>query len=134
MAIKKTSSPLSSGAEALDPLGGKDDLQRGGKVDKNFEAALAEVAGQLEQAGASDKSDSPTRSAFQQIASNANLDSSEGATSAVKESAHFLVNSRLKEEMRDSEQGKKISEDLSQYISKDPFMHRKILGILQRLK
>ena len=133
MAIKKTSSPLSSGAESLDPLGGKDEL-RGGKVDKNFEAALAEVAGQLEQTGASDKSDSPTRSAFQQIASNANLDSPEGAMSAVKESAHFLVNSRLKEDVRDSEQGKKISEDLSQYISKDPFMHRKILGILQRLK
>jgi len=134
MAIKKTGSPLSSGAESLDPLGGKDELQRGGKVDKNFEAALAEVSGQIEQAGASEKSDSPTRSAFKQIASNANLDSPEGAMSAVRESARFLVSSRLKDGMRDSEQGKKISEDLSNYISKDPFMHRKILGILQRLK
>ena len=53
---------------------------------------------------------------------------------AVRESAKFLVSSRLKEDLRDSEQGKKISEDLSGYISKDPFMHRKILGILQRLK
>lgn len=134
MAIKKTGSPLSSGAESLDPLGGKDNLQRGGKVDKNFEAALAEVAGQIEQAGASEKGDGAVRSAFQQIASNANLDSPEGAMTAVRESAHFLVSSRLKEEMRDSDQGKKISEDLSNYISKDPFMHRKILGILQRLK
>ena len=134
MAIKKTSSPLSSGAESLDPLGGKDELQRGGKVDKNFEAALAEVAGQIDQAAGSEKSDSPTRSAFQQIASNANLDSPEGAMSAVRESARFLVSSRLKDDLRDSEQGKKISDDLSSYISKDPFMHRKILGILQRLK
>jgi hypothetical protein len=133
MAIKKTSSPLSSGAESIDPLGGKD-IQRGGKIDKNFEAALAEVAGQIEQAAGTEKSDSPTRSAFQQIASNANLDSPEGAMTAVRESARFLVSSRLKDEMRDSDQGKKISEDLSHYISKDPFMHRKILGILQRLK
>ncbi len=134
MSVKKTSSPLSSGAESLDPLGGKDELQRGGKIDKNFEAALAEAAGQLEQAGANEKSDNPTRSAFQQIASNSNLDSPEDALSAVRESAQSLVNSRLKEDVRDSEQGKKISEDLSNYISKDPFMHRKILNILQRLK
>lgn len=134
MSIKKTSSPLSSGAESLDQLGGKDDLQRGGKVDKSFEAALAEVTGQIEQAGASGKSESPARSAFQEIAKNANLDSPEGAMSAVRESAQFLVSSRLKGDLKDSEQGKKISEDLSNYISKDPFMHRKILGILQRLK
>ena len=134
MAIKKTGSPLSSGAEALDPLGGKETVKQGGKVDKNFEATLAEVAGQLEQAGASEKSDSPVRSAFQQIASSANLDSPEGAMTAVRESARFLVESRLKDGVRDSEQGKKISDDLSSYISRDPFMHRKILGILQRLK
>lgn len=134
MAIKKTGSPLSSGAESLDPLGGKDKVRGGGKVDKNFETALAEAAGQIEQAGTSEKADSPTRSAFQQIASNANLNSPEGAMFAVRESARFLVSSRLKDEMRDSEQGKKISEDLSNYISKDPFMHRKILRILQGLK
>lgn len=134
MSIKKTSSPLSSGAESLDPLGGKDDVQRGGKVDKSFEAALAEVSGQIEQAAAGEQTESPTRSAFQQIAANANLDSPEGALSAVRESAQFLVSTRLKGDLKDSEQGKKISEDLSNYISKDPFMHRKILGILQRLK
>ena len=134
MSVKKTSSPLSSGAESLDPLGGKEPLRQGGKVDKNFEAALAEVAGQIEQAGGTEKSDGPVRSAFRQIASSANLDSPEGAMSAVRESARFLVESRLKDDMRDSEQGKKISEDLSNYISRDPFMHRKILGILQRLK
>jgi hypothetical protein len=134
MAIKKTGSPLSSGAESLDPLGGKEPLRGGGKVDKSFETALAEVAGQIDQAAGAEKSESPVRSAFQEIASSANLDSPEGAMSAVKESARFLVESRLKDDMRDSEQGKKISDDLSNYISRDPFMHRKILGILQRLK
>lgn len=134
MSVKKTSSPLSSGTESIDQLANNEEIKRGGKVDKNFEAALAEVAGQLDQAGAAEQSNSPTRSAFQEIASNANLDSPEGAFSAVKESAHFLVSTRLKEDLRDSDQGKKISEDLSNYISKDPFMHRKILNILQRLK
>jgi hypothetical protein len=134
MAIKKTGSPLSSGAEPLDPLGGQDAPRPGGKVDRNFEAALAEVAGQIEQVSGGEKSESPVRSAFQQIASNANLDSPEGAMTAVRESARFLVSSRLKDGMRETEQGKKISEDLSNYISRDPFMHRKILGILQRLK
>ncbi len=134
MSVKKTSSPLSSGSESLDQIGGKDELLRGGKVDKNFEAALAEVAGQLDKAGATDDANSPTRSAFQKIASDANLDSPEGSMSAVRESAHFLVSSRLQDGLRETDQGKKISDDLSNYISKDPFMHRKILTILQRLK
>lgn len=134
MSVKKTSSPLSSGAESLDPLGGKDELQRGGKVEKNFEAALAELAGSIEETGADEQANSPTRTAFQQIAARSNLDSSESAMQAVRESAEFLVSSRLNEELRNSEQGKKITEDLSGYISKDPLMHRKILSILQRLK
>ncbi len=49
MSVKKTGSPFSSGAESLDPLGGKEELRGGEKVSKNFEAALAEVAGQIEQ-------------------------------------------------------------------------------------
>lgn len=133
MSVKKTGSPLSSGAESLEPLGGKEDV-RGEKVSKNFEAALAEVAGQIEQAGDSGQTDGATKSAFKEIAGNSNLDTPEGALTAVRESAGFLVKSRLKEDLRDSEQGKKITDDLSEYISKDPYMHRKLLGILQKLK
>ncbi|MBS1795828.1 MAG: hypothetical protein JSS81_18380 [Acidobacteria bacterium] len=134
MSVKKTSSPLSSGAESLDPLGGQEELQRGPRVEKNFEAALAEVAGQLDQTGAAGQTENASRSEFQRIASNANLDSPEGVMSAVRETAHFIVSSRLAEDLRDSEQGKKIADDLSGYISKDPYLHRKILNILQRLK
>lgn len=134
MSVKKTSSPLSSGTESLDSLGGKEDVRGGGKVEKSFESALAEVAGQLEKTSEGGQSESPARSAFQQIAQNANLDSPEDAMTAVRESARFLVNSRLKEEFRDSEQGKKVLEDLTEYISKDPFLHKKILSVLQRLK
>jgi len=134
MSVKKTSSPLSSGAEPLEPLSAKDELRRGAKVEKNFEAALAEVAGQIEQAGGSGQASSPARGALSEIASGSDLNTPEGAMQAVRESARFLVNSRLNEELRDSSQGKKMTDDLSEYIAKDPFMHRKILSILHRLK
>ena len=134
MSVKKTGSPLSSGAESLDPLGGKEELRGGEKVSKNFEAALAEVAGQIEQSGESGATDGATKSAFKEIAGNSNLDTPEGALTAVRESAGFLVKSRLKDDLRDSEQGQKITDDLSEYISRDPYMHRKLLGILQKLK
>jgi hypothetical protein len=135
MSVKKTGSPLSSGSEPLEPLGSKDELRRGGgKVEKNFEAALAEVAGQIEQTGASGEASGPARSALSQIASGSDLNTPEGALQAVRESARFLVNSRLNEELRDSSQGKKMTDDLSEYIARDPFMHRRILNILHRLK
>lgn len=133
MAVKKTGSPLSSGAESLEPLGGKEEI-RSGKAAKSFESQLAEVAGQLEQTANLGKADSPTQTAFKKIASNANLDSPEEAMTAIRESAQFLVSSRLDEKLQTSEQGRKISEDLSKFISKDPLMHRKLLNILQRLK
>lgn len=134
MSVKKTSSPLSSGAESFEPLDAKDGLRRGEKIDKNFEAALAEVAGEVVQAGANDQAGSPARSAFQQIAASANLDTPEGALSAVRESAEFLVESRLKDKLKDSKHGEQLTAELSDYIAKDPFLNRKILGVLQRLK
>lgn len=134
MTVKKTGSPLSSGAESIDPLGGKEELRGGEKVSKNFEAALAEVAGQIENAGNSGQPDGAAKTAFREIAGNANLDTPEGALTAVRESAGFLIKSRLKKDLRDSEQGQKITDELSDYISKDPYMHRKLLGILQKLK
>lgn len=134
MSVKKTGSPLSSGTESLDPLGGKEELRGGEKVSKNFETALAEVAGQIEQSDGASQTDGAAKIAFKEIAGNANLDTPEGALSAVRESAGFLVKSRLKEDLRDSEEGRKITDELSDYISKDPYMHRKLLGILQKLK
>lgn len=133
MSVKKTSSPFSSGAEFLEPLNQKD-VKKAGKTEASFEAALSEVEGQLEQAGQTAKSESKERTALSNIASNAQLDTPEGAFGAVKESAGFLVKSRLQEKFGESEQGEKLTEQLSEYIASDPFMHRKILGILQRLK
>ena len=133
MSVKKTGSPFSSDAKAIDQFSAKDELHRT-KVTKNFEATLAEVAGQIEPTTENVKTSNPTQIALEQIAQNVNLDSPDGAMSAVRQSAHFIVNSRLEETFRDSEQGKKVTSDLSEYISNDPFMYRKILGVLQRLK
>jgi len=134
MSIKKTSSPLSSGAESLEPLGASEKLPGSGKIGRNFEATLADVTGEIEQAADSAQTESSTRNAFAQIAAGANLNSPEGALAAVRESAHFLVKSRLRENLRDSPQGRKISDELGNYIVRDPFLHRKILSVLQRLK
>ena len=134
MSVKKTGSPLSGGAESLEPLGGKDKVRGGEQVTKNFEAALAEVAGQIEQTGASGETESPAKNAFREIAGTANLETPEGVLTAVRESAKFLIESRLNDGLRDSGKGQKISAELSDYIAKDPYMHRKILGILQKLK
>ncbi len=133
MSVKKTSSPFSSGAESIEPVSHKD-LRKTGKSEASFEAALSDIEGQLEQAGQSGQSLSPERSALSNIASNAQLDTPEGAFCAVKESADFLVKSRIDEQFGESDQGRKITQDLSDYIARDPFMHRKLLGILQRLK
>lgn len=133
MSVKKTGSPL-NGAGSIDPLGGKREIQGGEKVTGNFEAAMAEVAGQIEQVGDPSRTDGATKSAFREIAGSSNLETPEGALTAVRASAGFLVKSRLKEDLRESEQGRKIADELSEYIARDPYLHRKILGILQKLK
>lgn len=133
MSVKKTSSPFSSGAESIEPLTQKD-VKKAEKAEGSFEAALSEVEGELEQAGQASKKGGAERSALGNIASNAQLDTPEGAFGAVKESAGFLVKSRLQDKFGSSEQGEKLTDELSEFIARDPFMHRKILGILQRLK
>ena len=133
MSVKKTSSPFSSGAESLEPLSQKE-TKKAGKTESSFEAALSDVEGQLDGADGTSESSSAERTALNDIASNSDLGTPEGAFGAVKESAGFLVKTRLDEKFSDSEQGEKLTEDLSDYIARDPFMHRKLLGILQRLK
>ncbi len=135
MSVKKTdSTQRSGGAERLGQLDGKKEIRGGEKISKTFESALVEAASEIEQAGKSADTDGVTKTAFSEIAGNANLDTPEGALSAVRLSAGFLVKSRLKENLRDTDQGRKITDELSDYIARDPYMHRKILGILQKLK
>lgn len=133
MSVKKTGSPFSSGADPIEPLGGKD-LKRAEKAEGSFESALSELEGQLEQVGQSSDSGNAEKTALGSIASGAQLDTPEGAFGAVKESAGFLVKSRLAEKFTETDQGRKLTEDISDFIARDPFMHKKLLGILQRLK
>ena len=130
MKVNRPGSPLSSGAEPVEQLDAKE-LQQALKSER-FNAALAQLEAQA--AGGTAESASPARAALAQIADTANLSSSEGAAAAVRESARFMVRSRLNEKFRDTEQGSTLVERLSEFVASDPLLHSKLLGILQKVK
>ncbi|HEX8720759.1 MAG TPA: hypothetical protein VF736_09035 [Pyrinomonadaceae bacterium] len=130
MKVNRPGSPLSSGAEPVEPLDAQE-LQKALKGER-FDAALAQLEAQA--AGGTAGASSPTRAALAQIADSANLSSSEGAAAAVRESARFMVRSRLKEKFRDTEQGSTLVERVSEFVASDPLLHSKLLGILHRVK
>lgn len=130
MKVNRPGSPLSSGAEPLEQLDPQE-LQTALKSER-FNAALAQLEAQA--AGGSGETSSPARAALAQIADSSNLSSSEGAATAVRESARFMVRSRLNEKFRDTEQGSTLVERLSEYVASDPLLHSKLLGILQKVK
>jgi hypothetical protein len=130
MKVNRPGSPLSSGAEPVEQLDARE-LQQALKGER-FNAALAQLEAQA--AGGADQTSSPTRAALSQIAESANLSSSEGAAAAVRESARFMVRSRLSEKFRDTEQASTLVERLSEFVASDPLLHSKLLGILQKVK
>ncbi|HVF51859.1 MAG TPA: hypothetical protein VNA19_17375 [Pyrinomonadaceae bacterium] len=131
MKIKGPTSPLSSGAEPLEPLNPRE-LQKSAIGDK-FAAALAQLEA---PANAQEQSDgvSETRTALARIAHDADLGSNEGAATAVRQSAHHMIRSRLHEKFRDTEQGTHMIAELSEYVASDPLIKSKLLSILQRIK
>jgi hypothetical protein len=132
MAVKGPTSPLSSGADQLEPLGSKD-VRELIKTEK-FEKALAELEKQPAESGKAEQAKSSSFSAMQKIASQSDLGNSESAMAAVKQSAQFMLGSRLKKDFRESGDGQKLVDDLSESVATDPSLHRRILGILQKLK
>jgi hypothetical protein len=130
MKVNRPGSPLSSGAESVEPLEAQE-LQNALKTER-FNAALAQLEAQA--AGSTGGASSPTRAALAQIADASNLSSSEGAAAAVRESARFMVRSRLNEKFRETEQGSTLVERLSEFVAADPLLHSKLLGILQKVK
>lgn len=130
MKVNRPGSPLSSGAEPAEQLDPQE-LQSQLKSER-FNAALAQLEAQA--AGGAGGTPSPTRAALAQIADASNLSSSEGAAAAVRESARFMVRSRLNEKFRNSEQGSTLVERLSEFVASDPLLHAKLLGILQKVK
>ena len=130
MKVNRPGSPLSSGAEPVEtPEAGE--LQSALKAER-FSAALAQLEAQA--AAGKDGTQSPVRAALAQIADASNLSSNEGAATAVRESARFMVRSRLNEKFRDTEQGSTLVERLSEFVASDPLLHSKLLGILQKVK
>jgi hypothetical protein len=134
MSVKKTGSPLSSGADPIEQLGPKDSASRADKVDKKFEAALADAAADLDQAGGISSTESALHAEFRRIAVITNFDSPEAEAAAIEESAQVLVSSRLGEDFRKSPQGREVAEKLSKYVAGDPFLHRQLRDILHKLK
>lgn len=130
MKVNRPGSPLSSGAEPLDPLDPQE--LRSAVKSERFAAALSQLDAQAARGGQG--AQNPTRAALEKIAQQANLSSGEGAATAVRESARFMLRSRLHEKFRQSEQGESLVEKLSEYVTSDPLLNAKLLGILQRLK
>lgn len=134
MSVKKTGSPLASGADPVEQLSSKENLERVGKVDKQFEAALADAAAELDQAVGATGTQSKLQAEFRRIAGATNFDSPEGEAAAIQESAQVLVHSRLGETFKKSSQGRDVAEKLSKYLAGDPFLHKKLKDILHQLK
>ncbi|HEX8455942.1 MAG TPA: hypothetical protein VF656_01370 [Pyrinomonadaceae bacterium] len=130
----KGGSPLSSGAESLEPLDPRE-LRKtiGGD---GFNAALSQLEGQSGAGGAGQTGEaaSEMRAALAEIANASNLSSSEGAASAVRESARYIIRARLGEKYRDTEQGQRVVKDLGAYVASDPLLKSKLLSILKQIQ
>lgn len=131
MKVKSPTSPLSSGADSVELR-----ELRGAVEGEDFAASLSELGGQPGASGAGSPSGAgnPTRAGLEQVAASADLTTSEGAASAVRESACLMVRARLGERYRDTEQVDKLVEELGGYVAADPLLKSKIFSILQKLK
>ncbi|MEP6925318.1 MAG: hypothetical protein ABI954_12700 [Pyrinomonadaceae bacterium] len=133
MSVKRPGSALSSGAESLEPIDSKD-LQKsitGGQFASQLDA--------LETAAASggdgaDGAESVSMQSLRQIASNADLSTPGQALAAIRESARYLINSRINEKFRKQEKVNGMIEELSDFVADDPFLGMKLKKILERLK
>ena len=133
MKINRPGDPLTGSTEPLDPR----DLQNLVKGER-FEAVLSELEGQAGATAANTVDNSgavgSTRAALAQIASSADLANASQSLSAVRESARYMISSRLNKQFRKTEEGERVIEGLSEYVASDPLLKSKILSILQKVK
>lgn len=134
MSVKRPSSPLSSGSEPLEPLNSKE-LQKAVKSEQ-FGAELAglENAAEGDQTAPISQKQAETLQNLREIAANADLSTPQQAQAAVRQSAHYLIKSRIQEKFREKEEVSEMLDDLSGFVSNDPYLHRKLKNILERLK
>lgn len=126
MKVNKPKSPFVSGADAPD----EKDIAKAVKGEKFADALAALETGAV---GGSEELNA-TRATLAQIASQSDLSNDEGISSALRQSAEFFVKERLGENFKDSEQSAKTVEDLSNFVSDDPFFKTKVLSVLQKLR
>ena len=134
MSVKGPTSPLSSGAEPLEPLDSKD-LQKtvqSGKFASELSQALESAA--TEAAGETAQTDSPTLQGLKGIAANADFATEEKLQSAIRESAKFMIKSRIQDKFKERESVSDMLDELSEFVTKDPLLNRKLKSILERLK
>jgi hypothetical protein len=133
MKINRPGDPLSGSTEPIDPR----DLQNLVKGER-FEAVLSELEGQAGPGTANTVDNavamSATRAALARIASEADLANAGQSLSAVRESARYMISSRLSKQYRKTEEGERVIEGLSEYVASDPLLKSKILSILQKVK
>lgn len=121
MKINKTKSPFVSGADAPD----EKDIAKAVKGEK-----FAETLSALEAASASASAPSAARTALTAIASQYDLSNENEQQEALRESAEFLVKSRLNEKYKKAD---KVIGELSEFVAADPFLKTKLLSVLQKL-
>lgn len=130
MKIKGASSPFSGSADASEPLDPREQL-RGVVKAERFAAALSNLEA---QAAAATGTPSAAHATLRNIARNADLSSPDEAIKAVRESAQFIVESRLDERSRETDEGKQAVAEISEFVAADPSLRSKLLSILNRVK
>ena len=133
MSVKRPGSPLSSGAESLEPLESKD-LQksvRTGQFASQLDALETAAAG---GGDGTNRAESASMQGLRQIAANADLSTPGQALAAIRESAQFLINSRINEKFREQKKVSDMVDELSDFVAEDPFLGTKLKKILERLK
>ena len=136
MKIKRPDSPFQAGADPLDQ-------QQSSELLKAAKGDFADALSQLETSVASSPAEltvpvsqphSETKAALLEIANRSNLADAGEAANAVRESAEFMIRSRLADKSRDSTQGQKLIASLGEYVATDPLLKPKLLSILKRIK
>ena len=133
MSVKRPGSPLSSGAESLEPLDSKD-LQKSVRTGQ-FASQLDALETAATSGGdGTNGTENASMQGLRQIAAGADLSTPGQALAAIRESAQFLINSRIKEKYREQEKVSDMVEELSDFVAEDPFLGTKLKKILERLK
>ena len=126
MKVNKPKSPYVSGTDAPD----EKDIAKAVKGEKFADTLAALDSGEVTGSDGLN----PTREVLAQIASQSDLSSDDGISTALRQSAEILVKSRLSDRFKESDKGVQTVKDLTNFVSDDPFFKTKLLSVLQKLR